>query len=40
MLERLGWSYVHRDALAEERGEEREVLLTGRVREAVQNGIQ
>ena len=31
LLERLGWTYVPRDALAAERGDEREVLLKGRV---------
>ena len=32
LLERLGWTYVPRDALAAERGDEREVLLKGRLR--------
>ena len=32
MLERLGWTYVPRDALAAERGDEREILLKGRLR--------
>ena len=31
LLEQLGWSYVPRDALAAERGDEREVLLKGRL---------
>ena len=31
LLERLGWTYAPRDALAVERGGEREVLLSGRV---------
>ena len=35
LLERLGWTYVHRDALATERGNEREVLLKGRLRRAL-----
>ena len=33
LLERLGWTYVPRDALAAERGDEREVLLKGRLRQ-------
>ena len=32
LLERLGWAYVPREALAAERGGEREVLLKGRLR--------
>ncbi len=32
LLEQLGWTYVPRDALAAERGGEREVLLKGRLR--------
>ena len=35
VLERLGWTYVPRDALAAERGGEREVLLKGRLRAAL-----
>ena len=35
LLERLGWTYVPRDALAAERGGEREVLLKGRLRAAL-----
>ena len=35
LLERLGWSYVPREALAAERGGEREVLLKGRLRAAL-----
>ncbi len=35
LLERLGWTYVPRDALAIERGDEREVLLKGRLRAAL-----
>ena len=35
LLERLGWNYVPREALAMERSEEREVLLKGRLRAAV-----
>ena len=35
LLERLGWTYVPRDALAAERGDEREVLLKGRLRGAL-----
>ena len=35
LLERLGWTYVPREALAAERGNEREVLLKGRLREAL-----
>ncbi len=35
LLERLGWSYVPREALAEERDGEREVLLKGRLRAAL-----
>jgi type I restriction enzyme R subunit len=35
LLERLGWIYVPRDALAAERGGEREVLLKGRLRAAL-----
>ena len=36
LLERLGWTYVPREALAAERGDEREVLLKGRLRVALQ----
>ena len=32
LLERLGWTYVHRGALAAERGDEREVLLRRRLK--------
>ena len=35
LLERLGWAYAPRDALAAERGDEREVLLKGRLRAAL-----
>ncbi len=35
LLERLGWTYVPREALASERGDEREVLLKGRLRAAL-----
>ena len=35
LLERLGWTYVPRSALAAERGGEREVLLKGRLRAAL-----
>ncbi len=35
LLERLGWTYAPRDALAAERGNEREVLLKGRLRAAL-----
>ena len=35
LLERLGWAYVPREALAAERGDEREVLLKGRLRRAL-----
>ena len=35
LLERLGWTYVPRDALAAERSGEREVLLKGRLRAAL-----
>ena len=35
LLERLGWTYVPRETLAEERNNEREVLLKGRLREAL-----
>ena len=35
LLERLGWSYVPREALASERSGEREVLLKGRLRAAL-----
>ena len=35
LLERLGWTYVPRDVLAAERGDEREVLLKGRLRAAL-----
>ena len=32
LLERLGWTFVPRNDLATERGDEREVLLKGRLR--------
>ncbi len=35
LLERLGWAYVPREALAAERGDEREALLKGRLRRAL-----
>ena len=35
LLERLGWTYAPREALAAERGGEREVLLKGRLRAAL-----
>ena len=35
LLERLGWAYVPREALAAERADEREVLLKGRLRRAL-----
>ena len=35
LLERLGWTYVPRDALAEERGDQRDVLLKGRLKAAL-----
>ena len=35
LLEKLGWTYVPREALAAERGDEREVLLKGRLRHAL-----
>ena len=35
LLERLGWAYVPREALASERSGEREVLLKGRLRAAL-----
>ncbi len=35
LLERLGWRCVTREALAAERGDEREVLLKGRLRRAL-----
>ena len=35
LLERLGWTYVSREGLAAERGDEREVLLKGRLRAAL-----
>ena len=35
LLERLGWKYVTREALAAERADEREVLLKGRLRRAL-----
>ena len=35
LLERLGWTYVPREALASERGNEREVLLKGRLSRAL-----
>ena len=35
LLEKLGWTYVPRETLAAERGDEREVLLKGRLRRAL-----
>ena len=35
LLERLGWTYVPREALASERRDERDVLLKGRLRSAL-----
>ena len=35
LLERLGWTFLSRDAVATERGDEREVLLTGRLSQAL-----
>ena len=35
LLERLGWTYVPRETLAAERGDEREVLLKGRLKAAL-----
>ena len=35
LLERLGWTYVPRDVLAVERGDQRDVLLKGRVKAAL-----
>ena len=35
LLERLGWTYLHREALAAERGNERAVLLRGRLHGAL-----
>ena len=35
LLERLGWTYVPRDVLAEERGDQRDVLLKGRLKAAL-----
>ena len=35
LLEKLGWTYVPREALATERADEREVLLKGRLRRAL-----
>ena len=35
LLEKLGWTYVPREALGVERNDEREVLLTGRLRAAL-----
>ena len=35
LLERLGWTYVPREALAAERSDDREVLLKGRLRRAL-----
>ena len=35
LLERTGWTYVPREALAAERGDEREVLLKGRLKAAL-----
>ena len=36
LLERLGWTYAPREALAAERGDQREVLLKGRLARALQ----
>ena len=35
LLQRLGWTYLHRNALVSERREERDVLLRGRLRGAL-----
>ena len=35
LLESLGWTYVPRESLAQDRGDEREVLLKGRLRRAL-----
>ena len=35
LLEQLGWTYVPRDALAAERGDERQVLLQRRLKLAL-----
>ena len=35
LLERMGWTYASREALAAERGDEREILLKGRLRRAL-----
>ncbi len=35
LLEKLGWTYVPREALAAERGGEREALLKGRLKAAL-----
>ena len=35
LLEKLGWTYVPRETLAAERGDEREVLLRARLRRAL-----
>ena len=35
LLERLGWAYMPREALAAERSGEREILLRGRLRAAL-----
>ena len=35
LLENLGWTYVPRESLSQERGDEREVLLKGRLRRAL-----
>ena len=35
LLERLGWTYVPRETLAAERGDEREILLKGRLQAAL-----
>ena len=35
LLEMLGWTYLHREVLAAERDDEREVLLKGRLRAAL-----
>ena len=35
LLERLGWTYVPRDVLAPERGDQRDVLLKGRLKAAL-----
>ena len=35
LLEKLGWAYVPRESLVAERGDEREVLLKGRLTQAL-----